>query len=229
MRSRAFLQSVGVAVVFGLSALGGSVWRSAAGATTEEPFQQAGALDRVSGELSRGRQGAPLVHVFGDYECAACGGFEREVGPILRELADAGRIRLVIHDATLPAHNVGAMAAAAVQCAERMGAGWVTHEALYRQAPTWKRAADPFRAVRGIVLAAARNATAEISEQDLEACMTDEATLRSVAEARERARRFGIAEVPTVIARGNQLRFTSWRALARYIERSVAGPLTGTG
>jgi protein-disulfide isomerase len=146
------------------------------------------------------------------------------VGPILRELADAGRIRLVIHDATLPAHNVGAIAAAAAHCAERTGAGWATHEALYRHAPDWKDAADPSHAIRGVALAAARNAGAEISEPDLEACMADETTLRSDAAARERARRFGIAEVPTVIANGNQLRFTSWRALARYIERSVAAP-----
>lgn len=224
MRPRAFSQSVGVAAVFGVSALGGSVWRSAAGTTTEEPFRQASALARVPGELSRGRHGAPVVHVFGDYECAACRAFDREVGPILRELADAGRIRLVIHDATLPAHNVGAIAAAAAQCVERTGAGWATLEALYLHAPDWKGAADPSRAIRDVALAAARNAGAEISAPDLEACMADEKTLRSVAASRERARRFGIAEVPTVIANGNRLRFTSWRALARYIERSVAAP-----
>jgi len=224
MRPGAFSQSVGVAVVFGASALGGSVWRSAAGTTTEEPFQQASALATVPGALSRGRHGAPVVHVFGDYECAACRAFDREVGPVLRELADAGRLRLVIHDATLPAHNVGAIAAAAAQCAERTGVGWAVHEALYRRAPAWKDAAEPTHAIRDVALAAARNAGAAISEPDLEACMADETTLRSVAAARERARRFGIAEVPTVIANGSQLRFTSWRALARYIERSVAAP-----
>lgn len=224
-RLRVFWQCLGAAAVFGASALGGSVWRSSSGAIRAEPLGSAIAFSASDGVLHRGRPGAPLVHVFGDYECPACRAFEAGAGKVLRDLADAGRIQLVLHDATLAPHQWGAAAVAAVHCVARRGAGWAAHDALYRRASEWKQADDPPAMIAAIVLGATGvPGGPDPGATSLQDCMEDASTLRALRAARERAKLAGIHEVPTVIAGGQRLRFTSHRGLVGHITARVATP-----
>jgi protein-disulfide isomerase len=222
MRLRVFAEGVAVAAVFLGSVLAGSAWRASTGAVTQEPFDGWSDLDQSPVSLTRGMPGAPVVHVFSDYECIACAAFEREVGPALRQLADAGRLRIVIHDAPLAAHQLGAVAAAAMHCAAGFGDAWAMHGALYTRANEWKLSRTPSRVIAAIISESAGNSGPSTSE--LETCMVDEGTQLVIGMGRRRARELGIDEVPAVIADGSRLRFTSWRALRRHVESRITGP-----
>ncbi|MGH7502758.1 MAG: thioredoxin domain-containing protein [Longimicrobiales bacterium] len=244
IRLPSFTQVVAVVAVFGGSAMGGSAWRASAGAVRVEPLAAPIAFLPEDGALRRGPGGAPAVHVFGDYECPSCRAFEARAGKALRALADAGRLHLVYHDATLSAHRWGNAAAAAVHCAVRDEngkrlddepddpmqpmdeRGWMVHDAIYEQAAEWKQAADPPAAIARSAAEAMGDGGGEKPSgiARLEDCMAGEHTWSVLREARDRARRAGIHEVPAVIAGGQRLRFTSYRSLVRYVTKRVATP-----
>lgn len=216
-----------VMCVFGASALGGGMLRSTAGRVVEEPFESKVALNGLAPVLTRGSAAGgavPVVRVFGDYECIACGAFERQVGRTLEELADAGRIRLEVYDATLAAHRRGAVAAVAVRCAERENRGWEVHRALYTRASDWKGAEDAVAGIGSIVREAMHGQTVSPGGSAFDACMNREEIHAAVEAGRARVRALGIHQVPTVILNGRKLRFESWRGLRRHIERSAARP-----
>lgn len=73
-----------------------------------------------------------LVEEYGDFQCPACAGFERQVGPTIRQLVEQGGIRFVFHhDAAIGRESV--LAANAATCAGDAGRFWPYHDALYAQ------------------------------------------------------------------------------------------------
>lgn len=227
MLSRELGWMLAMVFVFCASALGGGILRSRAGIVVGEPFDGEAALNGLGPALTRGPEGAaavPIVRVFGDYECVACGAFERHVGAKLEELADAGRIRLEVYDATLAAHRRGALAALAVRCAARENRGWEVHQAMYARASDWKDARDAVAGVERIALEAMRVSDGSPDEADFGACMKRKEMQAVLQVGRASVRALGIHEVPTVILNGTKLRFESWRGLRRHIERHVARP-----
>jgi protein-disulfide isomerase len=77
-----------------------------------------------------GSAGAPiLVEIYGDFQCARCGQFQRTVEPQIRKLVEQGKVRLAYFPA-LTAMESLASANAAV-CAGDQGAFWPYHDYLF--------------------------------------------------------------------------------------------------
>jgi protein-disulfide isomerase len=90
------------------------------------------ALGPNQGEALGNASAPVLVEEYGDFRCPACAGFERQVGPTIRQLVDQGRIRFVFHDyARLGPGSV--LAANAATCAGDAGGFWAYHDALYAE------------------------------------------------------------------------------------------------
>ena len=83
------------------------------------PLPPVGADDRV-----RGPAGAPLVVVYGDYECPYCAALERRLHGIVLRVAFR-------HFPVKGAHPRALAAACAAEAAAEQGAFWPMHDALF--------------------------------------------------------------------------------------------------
>ena len=106
-----------VAVVAGVAIQSG---RSSSGGSVVTP---AHALGPAGGE-QRGKASAPvLVEEYGDFQCPHCADFQRNVGPTIDRLVDAGTIRFVYHPIAFIGPESTTAANAAV-CAGDQGKFW---------------------------------------------------------------------------------------------------------
>jgi protein-disulfide isomerase len=95
------------------------------------------------GSLVMARPGvtAPVVDIYEDFACPHCGDFDRKHDPMLKQLAVAGRAKIVFRPMVIfgegnqPAHGNALRAAAALRCV-RDGARWLSYQdALYAHQP----------------------------------------------------------------------------------------------
>jgi len=133
---------------------------------------------------------APAVMViYTDYQCPYCRKFFEERLPSLRErYVKTGDLRVVVRDTPLARHRFARPAAAAAACADRQGAYWEMHEALYaRQTQLAEvdlsRLAESLGLDRGV----------------FDACMTDEATAVRIDEDMQSARDAKISGTPAFL------------------------------
>jgi protein-disulfide isomerase len=69
---------------------------------------------------------------YGDFECPACGVFNRDILPILTtQYINRGLLQIMFVNDPLPMHQHARAAASAAVCAAEEGKGWEMHEALY--------------------------------------------------------------------------------------------------
>ncbi|WP_067794296.1 DsbA family protein [Actinomadura formosensis] len=101
------------------------------------------AIPLSDGSLVMARPGVtgPVVDVYEDFACPPCGAFDRMHDPMLKEMAVAGRAKIVFHpmvvfgESTQPAHGNSLRAAAALRCVGD-GAHWLSYQdALYAHQP----------------------------------------------------------------------------------------------
>jgi protein-disulfide isomerase len=97
----------------------------------------------ADGSLEMARPGitAPVVDIYEDFACPPCGAFDRKHDPMLKQLAVAGRAKVVFHpmlifgESVQPAHDNSLRAAAALRCVGD-GAHWLSYQdALYAHQP----------------------------------------------------------------------------------------------
>lgn len=162
--------------------------------------------------------GAPVLRIFGDYECPACRALEREAGDTLRSLAAAGRLTLIYHHAPLRTHWRGAVAAEVAYCAAIAGQGSAAHRALLQRTMEWSGASDP---AADLLIAPSFPAPAADS---VRACLRRGAVRDAVARDRRLAVALGVDAVPTLVLDGARLEFRSWAALVKHVTRRVVAP-----
>ncbi|TDD67480.1 DsbA family protein, partial [Actinomadura rubrisoli] len=101
------------------------------------------AAPAADGSLTMARPGvnAPVVDVYEDFACPHCGAFDRMHDPMLKDLAVAGRAKIVFRPVlifgagTEPAYSNSLRAAAALRCVGD-GARWLSYQdALYSHQP----------------------------------------------------------------------------------------------
>ncbi|TYK48012.1 DsbA family protein [Actinomadura decatromicini] len=97
----------------------------------------------ADGSLVMARPGvtSPVVDIYEDFACPHCGAFDRMHDPMLKELAVAGRAKVVFHPMVIfgegnqPAHDNSLRAASALRCVGD-GARWLSYQdALYARQP----------------------------------------------------------------------------------------------
>ena len=115
-----------VAVVAGVAIQSG---RSSSSGSVVTP---AHALGPNGGEQRGKASAAVVVEEYGDFQCPHCADFQRDVGPTVNRLVDAGTIRFVYH----PIAFIGpesTTAASAATCAGDQGKFWPYHDELFAQ------------------------------------------------------------------------------------------------
>jgi protein-disulfide isomerase len=153
------------------------------------------ALGPNQGEVL-GKASAPvLVEEYGDFQCPACAGLERQVGPTIRQLVEQGRIRFVFHhDARIGRESV--LAANAATCAGDAGRFWPYHDALYAdQAPENSGALTVERLI-GL------GQRLGISGPTFASCVRNGTYAAWVAKVTDEASQRGVNAIPTVLVDG---------------------------
>jgi protein-disulfide isomerase len=166
--------------------------RSSSGGSVVAP---AHALGRNGGE-QRGSASAPvLVEEYGDFQCPHCADFQREVGPTVDRLVNAGTIRFDYHPIAFIGPESTTAASAAV-CAGDQGKFWPYHDQLFAQQGAEN--SGTFSTSR--LLAIGRQVG--LTDQRFATCVNHSTYNGWVSKATDDASRRGVTQTPTVFVDG---------------------------
>ena len=154
--------------------------------------------------------GAPTLEIYEDFQCPACAQLEQVMGPTIKELADAGKVKLVYHlktflDANLrTTHSLGMGNAA--MCAADAGKFQPFHDAVYANMPAQEGQGWSQAKVKGFAEGAGISGDALDTWQ---ACVDDKKYATYVESTEESSSKAGINSTPTVVLAGQKVDFNA--------------------
>ncbi|GAA0600223.1 DsbA family protein [Actinomadura livida] len=166
------------------------------------------ATPQRDGSLEMARPGvtSPVVEIYVDFACPHCGDFDRKHDPMLKELAVAGKAKvvfrpmLVFDQSRQPAHDNSLRAAAALRCVGD-GARWLTYQdALYARQPDTLE--TPGYTVEDLLL---YGADLVKSDDGFASCVEEQRYAQSVKTVSRGYIDSGIQGTPTVQVNGRTL------------------------
>jgi protein-disulfide isomerase len=155
-----------------------------------------------------------LVEEYGDYQCPACGQFDRTIGPRIRQLAAEGRIRFAYHPIAFLGPESVAAANAAV-CAADEGRFWDFH--AYAFAHQFPENSGALTTEQLLAFGSASGANGSA----FETCVRDVTYEGWVGRLTDRAFASGIHSTPTILVDGQPVA-NPFQAMAA-IEAALAG------
>lgn len=182
------------------------------------------AMPQSDGSLAMARPGveSPVVDIYVDFACPHCGQFDRMHDPMLKELAVAGRAKVVFrpmvifNESRQPAHDNSLRAASALRCVGD-GARWLSYQdALYAGQPA--SLDTPGYSTAELLSHAAKLG---LTGGDFTSCVENQRFAESVKTVSRKYISSGIPGTPTVQVNGRTLRadeIGSPDALRRAIE-----------
>lgn len=185
---------IGVAVL-AVAVVAGIVIQSGRSSSSGSVVTPAHALGPNGGE-QRGKASAPvLVEEYGDFQCPHCANFQREVGPTVDRLVNAGTIRFVYHPIAFIGSESTA-AANAAECAADQGEFWPYHDQLFAQQGAEN--SGTFSTSR--LLAIGRQVG--VSDQRFTTCVNKGTYDGWITKVTDDASRLGVNSTPTVLVDG---------------------------
>jgi len=149
--------------------------------------------------------GAPTVDIYEDFQCPVCGEFESLVGATVRQLADAGKIKLVYHFKTIIDGNYGTSfslsAANAALCAADAGKFEDYHSVVYANQPSQEGAGWTDAQLEGFAQQAGITGTALTTWTG---CFTSGRYDNYVRSTEKASSEKGINSTPTIYINGTE-------------------------
>lgn len=152
--------------------------------------------------------GAPTLDVYEDFQCPACGQFERIMGSTVTDLAGQGKIKLVYHLKTIIDGNLGTTHSLtmgnAAMCAADAGKFQPFHDEVYANLPAQEGQGWTDAQTKGF----AEKAGITGSALDTWSTCVDEKKYTAYVESTEEAsNKAGITGTPTVLLAGRKVDF----------------------
>ena len=162
----------------------------------------------TDGSLTMVRPGveSPVVEIYADFACPHCGTFDRMVDPMLKELAVAGKAKVIYRPMVLwnkgqePMYSNSLRAASAMRCLGD-GARWLAYQdALYAHQP-------PSQYTRGYELADLVSYAVRLGVNDpaFRDCVLKQRFASAVLATSQAYSRDGVNSTPTVRVNGRAL------------------------
>ncbi|GAA4156081.1 DsbA family protein [Actinomadura keratinilytica] len=172
---------------------------------------EGGAEARIGedGSLTMARPGVerPLVEIYEDFACPPCGKFDRSNDPMLKQLAVAGRAKVVFRPMVIfaegsePMHGNSLRAASALRCVSD-GSRWLSYQdALYNHQPAQETS-------RGYEISEllAYGASVGLTDEAFRDCVSEQSRAGDVlAVSRTYVSSHGIQGTPSVRVNGSVL------------------------
>jgi protein-disulfide isomerase len=154
------------------------------------------------GTIRVGRDEAPVtVTVYEDFRCPFCQRFEKNMGPLLADYAEAGKIKVDYHIASFLDGKLGGggsvKAAGAVRCSVDAGAFAAYHSVLFGNQPD--ESVDGFTTTRLLELA---DQVPGLRGPAFDACVNTAANAQWVAESEAAFEKSGVSSTPSVAVDG---------------------------
>ncbi|WP_037870471.1 DsbA family protein [Streptomyces sp. SPB074] len=153
-----------------------------------------------------GEKSAPSVlTIWEDFRCPACAQFENGFRSTVHELADAGKLRVEYHLATLIDGNMGgsgsASAANAALCAQDVGKFPAYHDVLYANQPA--ETTDPYAQPDKLIDLAKK--VKGLDTPAFRSCVEDKTHSSWVSKSNEKFQQGGFRGTPTVLLDGKDV------------------------
>ncbi|WP_460767146.1 DsbA family protein [Mariniluteicoccus flavus] len=170
------------------------------------PPHATAARDGIVANPGKG-SGKPVVKVYADYQCPACGRFEKLFGDVLDDMAAKGEVGLEVHTMTFLDTNLrndsSARAANAAACADVAGHYAAYHRALFAHQPAQEGDGFTDNQLTGEIAEAAGISGAAIN--GFRACVREQRHQAFVKGVDTTAAKDGITSTPTLTVNGKKL------------------------
>ncbi|KES04686.1 membrane protein [Streptomyces toyocaensis] len=210
-RRRALIVGASVVCVLGLAAVIGVVAANSGGDDTES--ESAGPVVAPSGALGKDGTAIPVgepgakatLTVWEDFRCPACKSFEQVYSPTLRELTEAGQLKVEYHLVTLIDNGLGGSgsrtAANAAACAQDAGKFTAYHDVLFENQPLERD--DTFADEDRLIRLAGK--VDGLDTPAFRSCVEDGTHNSWVAKSHEAFQKGGFGGTPTVLFDGKNI------------------------
>ncbi|MBT3149664.1 thioredoxin domain-containing protein [Streptomyces sp. CHD11] len=210
-RRRALIVGASVVCVLGLAAVIGVV--AANSGDDDSESEATGPVVAPSGALGKDGTAIPVgkpdakatLTVWEDFRCPACKSFEQVYSPTLRELTDAGQLKVEYHLVTLIDGGMGGTgsrnAANAAACAQDAGKFAAYHDVLFENQPM--ESEDAFADKDRLIDLAGK--VEGLDTPAFRACVEDGTHNSWVAKSHEAFQTGGFSGTPTVLFEGENI------------------------
>lgn len=172
---------------------------------------------------------APATIVeFGDFQCPGCGGFARQVKPLVdRQLIDTGRASFVFYDFPLVGiHGSAFLAARAARCAGDQDRFWDFHDQLFLNQAQWSTASNPASRFERYA------SDLGLDSEAFEECLRSDRHAQTVTANMMLGEALGVTGTPTVmVSRGQgmatRLQSTDFNTIADAVAEAAEGAAGG--
>lgn len=171
----------------------------------------------AAGEMAKGAADAPVTVVeYASVTCGHCAAWQQQVWPEFKaKYVDTNKIRFVFREFPTPPEPVAVAGFLMARCAGPENYFPVIEEIMASQAemfgPTGPRPVL-LRIANGVGL----------SEEQFQACVTDEAAIKAMDERIKAALDAGVGGTPTFMVNGEQVQDTSLEGLSAAVDAALA-------
>lgn len=172
----------------------------------------------AEGEMAKGSADAPVTVVeYASVTCGHCAAWQQQVWPEFKaKYVDTNKVRFVFREFPTPPQPVAVAGFLMARCAGPENYFPVIEEIMASQAemfgPTGPRPVL-LRIANGVGL----------SEEQFQACVTDEAAIKAMDERIKAALDAGVGGTPTFMVNGEQVQDTSLAGLSAAVDAALAG------
>jgi len=193
---------VGVAILIGSN----SKSESGSGSSAQPVGVVGGTGGGILANSATAKSNAPTLDIYLDFQCPACGQFEKEMGPQITSMAKAGEVKLVMHtlsflDANLK-NDSSTRSANAAACAADVGKFLEYHTAVFAAQPAQEGVG--YSDAELTELAKAVGITGEASTT-WQKCTSSGQHVQYVADVQTAAEKAGVFGTPTVKLNGQDI------------------------
>ncbi len=157
-------------------------------------------------EWTDNAQGKPVVEIWEDFQCPACGAFEAAFGPTVKEIVANNDAQVIFRstsflDANFPGDH-SKRAAAAYGCAVDAGKGEAYHDLLYANQPATE--GDGWTDQQLIAFGDEAGITGD-AKATFEKCVTDRQYITWAANGTQAMQDAGVPGTPAIFVNGKEL------------------------
>ena len=203
---------VGVVLVGIFGVILAQTWGSGGTSTAATPPNATSNANGIIVNPGKGTDSSPTVELFVDYQCPVCKQFDLRHGPMIRELADSGQIKLIYRTMNFLDNNLrndsSTRAAVAAACTDSAGVYSAYHDAIFANQPAVEGDGYPTDLLRVTL-----PATVGLSGDKLtsfQQCYDTRSTLSFVKGTNEAAARDGITGTPALRINGKAIEFAAF-------------------
>ncbi len=140
---------------------------------------------------------AVKVIAFEDYQCPACGFFNKNLAPIImRDYIETGKVQFIYHEFPLDIHEHAVASSEAARCAGDQGKFWQMHDLLFLNQAQW----SPLSTVSNVFSGYAGQLG--LNRGAFDACMSDGTNRDAVVAAGVAAAAAAVQATPTFNVNG---------------------------